>query len=219
MTVRRRRRARSSSQPVRAELIDGRYRIGFVPLRSYKNYSVGAGVATAFSRRVTSPSHRQSLGGIVTGLDPRRRLERRRDRRAASPGRRRRASATTSDSRAHQPLARAPEPPAAPAARRWAHRVLARGEDSRQSDPARGLRAGLRDRHRARADALLHRPLERHQPSARRLSLSSELALESSSSRIGMPQEPSTGISDSRLRRARSTAPARSSLSLNPRRW
>jgi regulator of sigma E protease len=54
--------------PVSAELIDGRYRIGFVPAAFYKDYSAAAAIGKAFEQTgdVTVAIGR-SLGGIVTG--------------------------------------------------------------------------------------------------------------------------------------------------------
>ena len=69
--------------------------------------------------------------------------------------------------RPDQPLARAPEPAAAAAARRRPHRVLAHRGDPRQGGHARGLRARLGGRDRSRPAALLHRPHERHRPAWR----------------------------------------------------
>jgi regulator of sigma E protease len=54
--------------PVEPELIDERYRIGFVPLPFYQDYSVGGAIVKAFEQTgdVTVAIGR-SLGGIVTG--------------------------------------------------------------------------------------------------------------------------------------------------------
>jgi regulator of sigma E protease len=54
--------------PVEPELIDERYRIGFVPLPFYQDYSVGGAIGKAFEQTgdVTVAIGR-SLGGIVTG--------------------------------------------------------------------------------------------------------------------------------------------------------
>lgn len=54
--------------PVSAELIDGRYRIGFVPAPFDKSYAPGAAIAKAFEEtgQATATIFR-SLGGIVTG--------------------------------------------------------------------------------------------------------------------------------------------------------
>jgi regulator of sigma E protease len=55
-------------QPVEPELIDGRYRIGFIPAPFYQDYSVGPAIAKAFEQTGdVTVAIGQSLGGIVTG--------------------------------------------------------------------------------------------------------------------------------------------------------
>lgn len=54
--------------PVRAELIEGRYRIGFVPKPYYESYGPGGAVAKAFEQTgEVTVAIGKSLGGIVTG--------------------------------------------------------------------------------------------------------------------------------------------------------
>ena len=61
-------------------------------------------------------------------------------------------------------LDRAAQPAAVPAARRRAHRLRDRRGHPRPHGPARGLRAGLDRRDRARAAAVRDRAHERHRP-------------------------------------------------------
>jgi regulator of sigma E protease len=54
--------------PVAPELIDERYRIGFVPVPFYKSYPVGAAIGRAFTQTwEATKTIFTSLGGIVTG--------------------------------------------------------------------------------------------------------------------------------------------------------
>jgi regulator of sigma E protease len=54
--------------PVRAELMEGSYRIGFVPAPSYTEYSPGAAIVEAFQQTGdVTVAIGKSLGGIVTG--------------------------------------------------------------------------------------------------------------------------------------------------------
>jgi regulator of sigma E protease len=54
--------------PVRAEQIDGRYRIGFVPAPFYRSYSPGAAIVESFKQTgEVTVLIGKSLGGIVTG--------------------------------------------------------------------------------------------------------------------------------------------------------
>jgi regulator of sigma E protease len=54
--------------PVTPELIDGRYRIGFVPAAYYKHYPVGEAIGRSFTQVGTATKTIfTSLGGIVTG--------------------------------------------------------------------------------------------------------------------------------------------------------
>jgi regulator of sigma E protease len=54
--------------PVTPELIDGRYRIGFVPAPYYKDYPVGEAIGRSFTQVGTATKTIfTSLGGIVTG--------------------------------------------------------------------------------------------------------------------------------------------------------
>jgi regulator of sigma E protease len=54
--------------PVRAEQIDGRYRIGFVPAPFYRSYSPGEAIVEAFKQTgEVTVLIGKSLGGIVTG--------------------------------------------------------------------------------------------------------------------------------------------------------
>ncbi len=54
--------------PIRPEVLEGRYRIGFVSVPSYTSYSPGGAIAEAFQRTGTvTVAIGQSLAGIVTG--------------------------------------------------------------------------------------------------------------------------------------------------------
>ena len=54
--------------PVRAERIEGRYRLGFVPSAFYKSYAPGAAIVKAFEQTgEVTVAIGKSLGGIVTG--------------------------------------------------------------------------------------------------------------------------------------------------------
>jgi regulator of sigma E protease len=54
--------------PARAEMIDGRYRIGFIPEPYYESYGPGEAIARAFRQTgEVTVLIGKSLGGIVTG--------------------------------------------------------------------------------------------------------------------------------------------------------
>ena len=157
-------------QPVEPELIDGRYRIGFIPGAVLPRLLVRAGDregVRADGRR--HRRNRQSLGGIVTGAT--------RDEVSSAVGIVEQSAQVVEAGLRYYlgmlalislSLALLNLLPLLPLDGGHIAFSIA-GEDPRAGDPTRGLRAGLRDRHRARAAALLHRPLQRHQPPARGL--------------------------------------------------
>ena len=149
--------------PKAATKIDGTYRLGFI-LR-------GAGLpppaAVKEAGRVTGVVSKgivTSLGNLVTGGGAEGHLEPRRHR----PGLVRRRQGGHGQlplgPRADLAVDRAAQPAAVPAARRRPHRLRDRRGHPGPHGSARGLRAGLDRRDRARAAAVRDRAHERHRP-------------------------------------------------------
>ena len=154
--------------PRAAELSDGRYRLGFIPGVTYESFGPVDAVGEAFKEtgnvtvaigRSLSP-HRHARGSRGHRDADRHRPGHVPDSRAGLPR-------LPRDSRADQPVARALEPAAAPAARRRAHPVFGDRARSAACDTARGLRTRIDDRHRARPHSVCHRAYERHRPPER----------------------------------------------------